>query len=378
MLSDKLEMECPYCHSRKTFEYYTAQLPTILSACARELAEQTPVEDIKASFCSECGLGFQTTKLPSLSEIYANYLYISPCSGIGTSKYVDIIKDIEEFIGKDESVLEIGCSEGYLLYQLKEKGYENLSGIEPSHKAKFAQDELKLNVFHGFFSDKFYMENKIDVVIMMHVWEHLEAPFDTIKHIKDILSNNGKLIIEVPNFNGYCHQHLFYYSEPFFRRLCFEFGFKILKLYVGDVLRVICQKAVNPDKSDEKTLSKQIEEYKKRASSEQEKFLSDIKRIEKFLTHNNEPVYWWGAGSSSIIYLSQIKTPNLRDIIIILDSDKDKIGKFIPGSLLPVNEWQMIKNKGINKLVVASEFIGEIKEKMAKENILYKELLHIC
>lgn len=377
-MENKSEIECPYCRSTETFEYYSAKLPTILSACARELAEKTPVEDIKVNFCSECGLGFQTTKLQSLPEIYANYLYISPCSGIGTSKYVDIIRDVEEFVSKNESILEIGCSEGYLLHQLKKRDYDHLTGIEPSRRAIFAQDELKLNVFHGFFNDKVCIGNKMDVVIMMHVWEHLDAPFDCVNHIRNILSDNGKLIIEVPNFNGYIHQHLFYYSEPFLRRLCYESGFKILKLYVGDVLRVICQKDVNPDRPDKKKLRRQIEEYKKRANKEQERFLSDIKRIEKFLTHNDEPVYWWGAGSTSVIYLSQIKTANLRHIIIILDSDKDKIGKFIPGSLLPVTEWQVIKNKNINKLIVASEFIGEIKEKMAEENISCRELLHIC
>lgn len=373
--SKQSKIKCPYCYSEDTFEYYMVKMPEILSACKKELAEESSVVEIKVSFCNACALGFQTTKHTFLPKLYTDYHYISPHLGIGTSKYLGMIEDVTKFARKEEKILEIGCSDGYLLSQLKKKGYKNLIGIEPSQKAEFAKDKFKLNIIRDFFSKEFYIKDKVDVVIMMHIWEHFENPFDILVHIRNILNDNGKVIIEIPNFNGYCHQHLFYYTEPFLRRLFYESKFEILKFSIGNYLRIICQKKYTSKTINRKTLKYKLETYKKKAYNMQEGFQLNIRKIEEFLRGNDDLVYWWGAGSASVIYLNQIKLKNLKDIVFILDGDKNKIGEFIPRLVLPVNHWSFIKNKNIKKIIIASEFVDEIKKKMSKEGIKPKEVL---
>jgi SAM-dependent methyltransferase len=225
-----MDMECPYCKSKNTFTYFTIEnLPTILSACQANLLSKVRLLPFKADLCKDCLLGFNSAPLEEdeVKLIYDNYLYISPMSGIGQTKYGSILKTIKRHCSMEEKIVEIGCSEGYLLYQLQQHGYKDLTGIEPGPQSEIAKSN-GLNVIEGYFETDTFVDESVDCFVMMHVFEHFRNPFSILESIKKQLSPVGKIIIEVPYFSGYYHQHLFFYNFSFLRKLCSDKNLKII------------------------------------------------------------------------------------------------------------------------------------------------------
>jgi 2-polyprenyl-3-methyl-5-hydroxy-6-metoxy-1,4-benzoquinol methylase len=107
---------------------------------------------------------------------------------------------------KNSKILEIGCNKGYLLNVLESEGYTNIHGLDLSHEdlefAKLNTSTSTLNNIDAFE----YCKNNIgtfDIIIIKAVLEHIDKDkiFSIIEHMKNSLSENGVLIIDVPNMD---------------------------------------------------------------------------------------------------------------------------------------------------------------------------------
>ncbi len=352
-------------------------MPTILSACPEPMLSHVKSMPLEAQFCSDCQLGFNSMPLTGedLTFIYDSYLYISPLHGIGTGKYEGMLHDLTEYFAKDDRVVEIGCSEGYLLKQLLDKGYTNLLGIEPGPQAEKAK-ELGIPIRKEYFTGNTFADKKIDGFFLMHVFEHFPDPFEILRSMCDQLSPTGKIIVEVPDFDGYHHQHLFYYNLPFFYRMCNDLEMKIIKYTIDkNALRVVIthQQAPYAGINLAKNETAVIERVNSIKSATQSKF----KQIKDFLEDNQgKKVYWWGAGSSSVIILNQIKSYVMDKIAFeIIDGDKNKWGLFIPGINIKVEPFTKLAKQEIDCLVIASSFFKEIEKTLQNHQITVKQMM---
>ncbi|MBI3397554.1 class I SAM-dependent methyltransferase [Candidatus Woesebacteria bacterium] len=108
-------------------------------------------------------------------------------------------KLINKYI-RSGKVLDIGCSNGVFLEIFKERGWE-VWGVEPSKSAEVAEK-------HGIKVIKSDLENAklpphyFDVVILNHTLEHSDNPIKFLKIIKNLLTDEGLLFIDVPNFGS--------------------------------------------------------------------------------------------------------------------------------------------------------------------------------
>jgi len=371
-------MKCPYCNSDLTFPYYDVKMPNILAACPEEMHQKVKTFPIRAELCTACGLGFNAARLDDeeLKFIYDNYCYISPLHAIGTSKYEGMLSTLQKYCSKKDKLVEIGCSEGYLLLLLKENGYENLTGIEPGPQADSARRN-GINVIKDYFTQKTFFRDTVNAFFLMHVYEHLENPFELLDIMQSQLSRRGKIILEVPNFTGYHHQHLYYFSAPFLARMSKDKNLKIVELFEdSEVLRVVFVKITNQD-YPEITRNFDKDLVIERAHKMQKDFQDKIKQIEQlFRTSHTNKIYWWGAGSASTILLNQLDPDLLEQYkIAVIDSDPKKQGLLIPGTNLQVGGFTNIKGQVVENLVIASSFHNEIQETMKKYNISTKNTL---
>jgi len=101
---------------------------------------------------------------------------------------------------KIETVLDVGCGEGFTLNKLKEnkigKTYE---GIDYSKEAIALGRKAypDLHIFEGNIYDLKYKDNSFDLVICSEVVEHLENPQ---KALKELLRVSKKyVLLSVPN-----------------------------------------------------------------------------------------------------------------------------------------------------------------------------------
>jgi 2-polyprenyl-3-methyl-5-hydroxy-6-metoxy-1,4-benzoquinol methylase len=99
-------------------------------------------------------------------------------------------------------LLEVGCGEGLFLEEAKRYGY-TVIGVEPNERSSnFARKVLGLNVFTQTLAEAEIDPDSIDIVVSLHVIEHLLDPSGTVSEIRKILRKGGLLAIETPNIDS--------------------------------------------------------------------------------------------------------------------------------------------------------------------------------
>ena len=174
--------------------------------------------------CSRCGFVFADSSAHQSDynlfyKNFSKYEY-SNMEGEGLKNDNKKIKrtadDISSFV-KDKSakILDVGCAEGDLLSELKNRGYTNLYGVDPSQSCvSYITNEHKIDANTGglFSLTSIFNEKEFDCVILTHVLEHIYNLSIAIQNIYSILKDDGILYLEVPDASKY----LEYYIVPFY------------------------------------------------------------------------------------------------------------------------------------------------------------------
>ena len=130
-------INCLYCNKNQTQSFLTVKTPNILQASSFERAKLGKIIQQEIYLCPNCYLGFsQSNEIESYD--YKEYHYLSPSSGLGHEQYKNFLNLLIKHSKPSDNILEIGCSDGHLLQQLKQKGFSSLSGIEPGPLADLA------------------------------------------------------------------------------------------------------------------------------------------------------------------------------------------------------------------------------------------------
>lgn len=100
---------------------------------------------------------------------------------------------------KDEAILEIGCTHGYLFSYLKD--YTNKYGIDISSSAIEHAKEINPDVQFTVMNAETlsFPENTFQLVVCIDTIEHVKNPEACIKEVSRVLKQNGTLIIVTPN-----------------------------------------------------------------------------------------------------------------------------------------------------------------------------------
>jgi len=95
------------------------------------------------------------------------------------------------------NLLDIGCSTGIFLDLAKEKGW-NTFGLE-LNKIEFSiAKEKEHNVFNILLEDAKFNE-KFNIISLWDVFEHIKDGDKTLKLMKDLLTNDGVILIQIPS-----------------------------------------------------------------------------------------------------------------------------------------------------------------------------------
>lgn len=145
-------------------------------------------------------------------------------------------------IEKEDYILDVGCGGGYLLKILYKHGYHNCRGIDPFLEHDILVDNNFVIEKTDIFS--FNDAQKYDVIMLNHVFEHMENPDAVLMKIKSLLQTNGMLSIEIPIINDFLWEkygiyidsldppfHYYLYTEDSMRRLLERNGFEIEEYY---------------------------------------------------------------------------------------------------------------------------------------------------
>lgn len=113
-------------------------------------------------------------------------------------------KSVLTFINEGSSVLEIGCHTGYFSHWIKKKNCK-IVGVDIYAPAiKRAEKYLDESFVGNIESEHFYefIKNRsFDTIVIMHVLEHLIQPDILLKKLRDVLRDEGNIIIVMPNIS---------------------------------------------------------------------------------------------------------------------------------------------------------------------------------
>lgn len=99
---------------------------------------------------------------------------------------------------KNKTILDFGCGAGGFLCRAKNVAL-NVFGVEIEAKMNTALNREGILCYSSIEEAERDMQQKVDLVTMFHVLEHLEEPEEFLHRLKNMLTSNGKIIIEVPN-----------------------------------------------------------------------------------------------------------------------------------------------------------------------------------
>lgn len=146
-------------------------------------------------------------------------------------------KWIRKYI-KQGSILDFGAGTGEFLNRMKSY-YWNVEGVEPNQTAR----ELAILKGLNLKSELSDLERRnFDVISLWHVLEHLPDLENKIKVFRELLSEEGILIIAVPNYKSYdatyyknkwaawdVPRHLWHFSRDGIKDKLAESGFELVK-----------------------------------------------------------------------------------------------------------------------------------------------------
>ncbi len=102
------------------------------------------------------------------------------------------------------ALLDVGCATGLFLNEMRRYGQWRLAGIEiDSSAAAYAVQRFHLDVFNGQIEDAPWPAGSFDVITLWDVLEHLPDPGSALHRLRGLLSQQGLLIVSVPNLDSF-------------------------------------------------------------------------------------------------------------------------------------------------------------------------------
>lgn len=221
-----------------------------LCGCTEQYLRQGRVRDkfeLKILECASCGLVF----LSSFDHIKSDFYETAEMHGTTIVDGSTWIKDSDvdderryqnlKSILPNKKVLDFGCGAGGFLLKAQALASE-VCGVELDRSLKGHFESNGLHVVDDIVDIPMEDGNGYDIITMFHVLEHLEDPMVLLKKISNLLTEDGQIIIEVPNADDalltlykndafsnftYWSCHLFLYNSRTLQMLFDKIGFQV-------------------------------------------------------------------------------------------------------------------------------------------------------
>lgn len=102
---------------------------------------------------------------------------------------------------RGDRCLEMGCADGLMTERLVDK-FERVVAVDGSQtycdETRGRIDSDALTVVRSMFDD-FDADESFDTIVACHVLEHLAEPQPFLTHLRELLAEDGRLLVDVPN-----------------------------------------------------------------------------------------------------------------------------------------------------------------------------------
>jgi 2-polyprenyl-3-methyl-5-hydroxy-6-metoxy-1,4-benzoquinol methylase len=391
-------MNCRYCKKKLKIKFLDLGLSPLANNYlnVKDLKKKEKFYPLKTWFCNSCYL-VQSQGFNKINLLFnSNYTYFSGISRSFSKHFKDYVIKITKFLklSKKSFIIEIGSNDGILLKNFG-KLKKNCLGIEPSKNTARECEKYGIKVLKKFFNFKLAKTlnyKKADLIIANNVFAHIPKINDTIRGLKELLSPNGCINIEFPHllnlikfkqFDTVYHEHFFYFSLTSIIKIFGKHNLKIWKVDKinthGGSLRIYA--VHNENKINiEKSVIKILKEEKNFGITKTNTYRNFQKVIEinkakiiKYLDYekkNHKKICGFGAPAKSTTLINYCKIDE-ETLNIVFDNSKNKYGKFIPGSKIPILKPTARKLREFDIIIIFAwnlqkEIVNFLKKKVRK------------
>jgi len=337
--------------------------------------------------CRKCG-HVQNEYFVSAEERYVEneYSYTSSNSPVAMQHWKEYCENASRFVnlGKSQHVIEFGSNDGYLLKRFLTKGV-SVTGIEPSPLLAAISKKQGVYTIQGFLdkstlSSAVKKNGKAKLIAGNNVFNHLSETQEAVMLIRNALHDDGYFVFEVPYlkdlvlqhaFDTIYHEHISYFSVKSADYLLKKHGLYIARIehndYQGGSLRVYsCKDKSKYNKNAVAQYVKQEEEAKLFSMETYSRFMAKITEdkwdvLSQLLSLKKEGkrIAAIGAATKGNTLLNFYRLDS-GIIDFVTDVSPYKIGKYMPGSFIPIVHDNLLSSGSIDAALILPWNIGKM------------------
>jgi len=280
----------------------------------------------------------------------------------------------------DSAVVDIGCASGRLLYLLRQRGFPDVTGIDPSPGCVASARRLyDIPVREGNFAAFPAIDRPFDVAILVGVLEHVRDLDTAMSQVASILDDGGIAYVEVPDawefwrypnapFQDFSIEHINFFSPQSLSNLFARYGFspvfveqngrqQAYRTMMSNVSAAFQKRAGSLPLVVDHQSHEALERYIEQCTVEETSVRARIAE----LAESRQPIIVWGVGTNATRLL---KTTRLADanIRFFVDSNSKYHGKPLAGR--QVMPPEILKSGDEPILILSRVFQQEISEQI--------------
>ena len=385
LLLECYKFDCRSCGNTNLKRVVSLGYQPLANNLLKKANEDCELYPLEVNYCEKCH-NCQLSVSVNPKKMFSNYLYTSSTSKIFRDHFIKAAKKyVKDFkLNKKKSyIIDVGSNDGIALRPFLNLGFKKLLGIEPAKNLAKLANKNKIKTFNGFLERKNLKKIKknADIILASNVFAHSDNLKEMAECMLMLLCKKGTLILEVQyllntlkdlTFDNIYHEHYNYWSLTSLYNFFKQFEVKIFKCeridtHGGSIrIYVTKDKKIKTENSVRKLLKeeedygiKKYETYKKFGEKVYKIRENVIKNLQK-LKENNNLIIGYGAPAKATTALNFFGIS--KEIDFIVEDNRLKHDKFIPGVNIPIKHKSKIKNKDNTLIVLAWNFYQDIKK----------------
>ena len=388
LLLECYKFDCRSCSNQNLKRVVSLGYQPLANNLINKKDEKCDLYPLELNYCDNCH-NCQLSVAVNPKKMFSNYLYTSSTSKVFRSHFVEAAKKYSKELKlnkKKSYIIDVGSNDGVALKPFLDLGFKKVLGIEPAKNLAKLANKNKIKTFNGFLEKKNIKKIKknADLILASNVFAHSDKLKEMAECMLSLLSKKGTLVIEVQylmntlkdlTFDNIYHEHYNYWSLTTLIYFFNQFNAKIYKsekinthggsirIYIKKDKKIKIEKSVKKMLEEEESFGiKSFQTYKKfgeKVYKIRDNILANIKKLKA----EKKLIKGYGAPAKATTALNFFGIS--KEIDFIVEDNKLKHNKFVPGVKIPIRNKLKIKDKDNTLLVLAWNFYDDIKKNNA-------------